>query len=546
MTLDGFLTVLALLAALYAVLPAVHRFRLGLAWKAQVIVGLLFAVPILALELYEFRLPACPPWWGFACRVFEIPAGETGAARKLAFLLAVAWLVLSIVVHARSRPSLGSIPDLSRVATELIDVGQHSDALNLLEPHIELLVQASRRKCRSQLLHDRIAQFGPEPEGSFAHFARPPEERYPFGSTWPYWAAKPVRAFASLLPSGTRAEEAARDILEMLFSSPRLLDFIVERRPYFGLALLRSNFYGAREFCERLLCRLIASPGSALYHELAGNLESEGMFGYRLPRRNRLLHHLFADARRASYLSAWQGIAIYVQRLLDGRERDDYTAWLNGDPGWYEDEQYRDPVSMAVLYFDIMVCTAAKQNIRGHMWLYYIGHFARGIEASYDSGGAGIDLEREFPVRGARLLYEMIRVLGGWVELYEHLPEGSIHREHPSRHGSPGTIPHCAAIALGGLLATVSLSPRIGDPVIVTLHSTAMGILARLHPDREDLADLREWLIDALLAGRDVTDRVAYWRRLANLLDTVDHTERDDLQDYEDALTGRLNGAGGS
>ena len=39
MTLDGFLTVLALLAAIYAVLPEVQRLRLGLAWKKQALPG---------------------------------------------------------------------------------------------------------------------------------------------------------------------------------------------------------------------------------------------------------------------------------------------------------------------------------------------------------------------------------------------------------------------------------------------------------------------------------------------------------------------------
>lgn len=37
-------------------------------------------------------------------------------------------------------------------------------------------------------------------------------------------------------------------------------------------------------------------------------------------------------------------------------------------------------------------------------------------------------------------------------------------------------------------------------------------------------------------------DRLIYWRRRAELFDTVDDSPRDGLQDYEAALTERLNG----
>ncbi len=43
--------------------------------------------------------------------------------RKIAFLVAFAWLALSIVIHNRSRPSLGSIPAFSPLAPKAVVYG---------------------------------------------------------------------------------------------------------------------------------------------------------------------------------------------------------------------------------------------------------------------------------------------------------------------------------------------------------------------------------------------------------------------------------------
>lgn len=329
----------------------------------------------------------------------------------------------------------------------------------------------------------------------------------------------------------------------MLLNSSQLLGFVTERRPYFGIALIRNEVYGAADFCERYLSRLIGIPGSALYHELATNLVSQGV-AYDLPSRNRLLHFLFADARRAERLSAWKGIGNYVERLLDGEERPDYRAWLNGDQGWFEEEQFSDPVFMGMLFFDIMVRAAADQGVRGHMWLYYLRHFARRLEVGYDSSGEGIDRHAEFPVRAARLLYELTQFVSGWVELFENLREGSLHRQFPDRHDSPSSIPHAAGLVLADVLVTVAMSNRIDDHVKQTIHTVILRTVRGFHQDGAELSRMRAWLIDALLDGGSVANREEYWDRLADLFADTDHILRHEVEDYAANLQKRLDGPG--
>lgn len=540
MTLDGFLTVLALLAAIYAVLPPVQRFRLELAWRAQGLLGIAAILIILALEIYEVRPPSCAAALGEACRWLILPDGEVGASRKLAFLVAFAWLVLLVIVQNRWWPSLRTVPAISQLAVELLDEEQYGDALKLLEPRMDLLARASRRLCWPQRAHDWLEEFGPTDPNSFAAFSRRPGERRYCGENWPKWAARPVRLLAHLVPDHRRAESAASDLLQILFNSSKLLDYIAERRPYFGIALIGNQSYWAADFCERYLSRLLATSGSALYHEIETNLVSEGL-AFALPPRNRLLRYLFADAQRAEQLSAWNGVARYVERVLDGEERPGYWTWLNGDQGWFEQEQFRDPIFVALLYFDIMVRSAAEQGVRGHMWLYFLRHFARRLEAGYDSCGEGIDREAEFPVRAARLLYELTQIVCGWVELFQRLPEGSIHREFPQRRDSPGAIPFAAALTLADILATVATSDRVDRGVALTLNTVILRMVRGFHDDGAEQSRMRAWLIDTLLDSGDGAARDLYHNRLADLFADTDDMLRFELEDYAAALAQRLN-----
>ncbi|HEY0958261.1 MAG TPA: hypothetical protein VGE05_03200 [Novosphingobium sp.] len=540
MTLDGFLTVLALVAAIYAVLPPVQRLQASLSWRAQALVAVPACMAILAFELLDLRPPACPQALGSICPWLTLGEAEPGVPRKFAFLIALAWLIAAVLIHRRSRPSLTSIPAFTELATTQIDEGHHGDALKLLEPHMTLLAKASRRQCRRQRLYDQLKDFGPVPENSYARFARRNLDQKVIGENWPMWAAAPVRVLARAVPSHARAEHAASDMLLLLGNAPPILDYIVERRPYFAICLLRQREFGGREVCERYLGQLMGRPGSALYQELATNDAAEGMIGYRLPARNRLLHFLFADANIASDLSAWKGVGDYVERLLDGTERPGYWTWLNDSADNFDREHLTDPTYMGMFFFSVMVTSAAKQGVADHMWVYYLAHIAERLERGYDSGGEAIDRSAEFPIRAARLLYELIQHVKSWVTLYEHLPDPSPHRAIPERERFPGTIPHASAHTLGSVLHALVTSQRIDGQVVEALHEVILRTVRTLHDDGGELAGMRRYVIEALLAGGHKHANRAYWERLAQLFDTADDMLQYEIDDYRQALAERL------
>jgi len=541
MTLDGFLTVLALAAAIYAVLSPLQRLRVSLTWRPQLLLAIPAFATILTFELFDLQPPPCPTTMGEACQALILGGADPGPTRKFAFLFALVWLLAAIVIHRFSKPSLSSVTTFTQLATALIEEEQYGDALKLLEPHVDLLARASRRKCFRQRLHDWLEDFGPTPEHSFKRFLRRPEDRRFSGEIWPEWAAKPVRALALIVPDGACGEHAASDLLQLIMSSPQLFDYIVARRPYFALNLFHEDIYGAPDLLEQYLTELMRRPGSALYQEISTNDVSDGMVGYRLPARNRILHFLFADARVGERLSAWKGVGNYIERLLDGHERPDYWTWLNGGPEWFERHQMRDPTFMGMFYFDIMISSAAKQGVGYHMWLYYFPHVAERLERGYDSSVEGIDQDAEFPIRAARLLYELIRHMTNWVEIFRHLPEGSAHRAFPERFEEAATVPHAAALALGDVLSTVVMSRRIDPTVIQLLHDVTICTIKDFHEDGGDLSRMRGYLIDALLRGGNRRPNRRYLAKLSQLLDQNDDLLEFEVKDYAEALKARLD-----
>lgn len=543
MTLDGFLTILALAAAIYAVLSPVQRQRVSLTWRPQLLLAIPMFGLILAYELYDWAPPPCLAPMGDVCDALILGGAEPGPARKFAFLIACVWLFGAMAIHVIVKPTLSSVPAFTRVATALIDEEQYGDALKLLEPHIGLLARASRRKDPRQRLHDWLEEFGPIPEHSFKRFLHRPGSRRYSGKGWPDWAAKPVRTLARVVPSGSGSERAAGDLFQLLMSSPQLFDYIVSRRPYFALNLVREQIYGGPDFLERFLGELMRRPGSALYQEIATNDHSDGMVGYHLPPRNRILHFLFSDAKVGEELSAWKGVGDYMKRLLDGDERPDYWTWLNGRPDWLERDQMRDPTYVGMFFFDIMVSSAAKQGVGYHMWLYYFPTIAELLERRYDSSGNEIDRTAEFPTRAAHLLYDLVRHLTTWVEIFRHLPAGAVHRATPERAEYPATVPHAAAQALGSVLATVVMSQRVDEGVIQTLHDVSIRTIKDLHPDEGDVSGMRIYFINALLSGGHRRPDGQYLNKLATLLDRNDDLIQFDIPDYVETLKARIAAA---
>jgi hypothetical protein len=530
MTLDGLLGALALVVALFALVPAVQRLRASLAIPVQMLVAVPALLMILWLQFYEPEL-LCPIRLGNACDWLTI-AGDSGAvARKNSFLVLFGWAVLAFVLHHFSPVKIGSVPAMARLAQRLFDEDRLGEALSLLVPNIDLFVEARNRKSRWQRLHDRLASVGLSNPFFVEVIGQPSNS-----AGRPEWLSKAVRLCALAIPAQRAEEMAARDIFEMVHSSPRAIKYLAEERPDLAIPFLRANVASRGEFSDAFLLRLIEQPGSFLYREIEQNQNVRYPVGYDIPERNRILNALFADSKFAVEVAAWKPIGDYLLRLLDGAEKVGHIEWLNGSAKWYEKEWWRDPVFVSLLYFDIMVSSAIAQGTRDHMWLFYYPAFAERLAKIYSPNGNGIDRNAEFPTRSARLLYELISHLTKWISSLPELPEESPHKTLPTdRHAAYSIIPFAATVALGQSFAAILRTDRLDQNLLETLHSTIALMMRRL-PKEDRHSTLRQWVIRELISGGGYTLKDGHNKQLLGLLMNADHVLRFDLDDYEAAL----------
>ncbi len=536
MTLDGFLAFLALAAAIYAVVPPVQRLRAKLTFWLQVPLALAALVLTLYLEFFPSLGQPCPAALGPNCRWLTFQQESSFTPPQAAFVVVLTWMALAWLIHHVARPGAASIASMAELVDDLVYERRFAEAIALIEPHLALIGDAAKRRLPLQRWHDRVASYGAE--GWYLDILLPgkkPRPERPKGTLMRRWH-QVLGRLASLVPAQRRAEEAAANILRVLYRSADFRRFIAEMRPYFGIALLRVEHYERGDFSDAFFTDLMSIRGSVLYQELEQVQVDTGRDGYVFPETLRLLRFLFGDARTAEALGVWRPVAEYALRRLRPGEDDAYVAYLNGPSTGFDDERWRDTVFTTIHFFDVMVPAAARQGVEWHMWLYYMPIIVDRLVALYDTSNPAVDRSSEFPTRSARLIYEIFDSLGSWVRLVGDLPDGSPHREVPQPGRSDnGKIPASAAAALGRCMRTIALSDELGEKFATYMFEVVLRDIKGLASEGVQ-GQMRTYLIASILQPNHGPAEPAYGDRLAELWMDVDPMLRYDVEDFEEAF----------
>ena len=301
--------------------------------------------------------------------------------------------------------------------------------------------------------------------------------------------------------------------------------------------------FGNRQFCEDYFSLLIANTGSVLYHELQNNQDRTFGHAYEIPESNRLLHFLFTDAQIANNLEVWRPVGNHILKLLSQDKSPESISHINGSAGYFEYECWGNQVYVGVMFFDLMVTSAAHQGVTWHMWLYYMAHMTKQLELIYDSSDPSVNKMDEFPTRSAHLVYDIVYVLCDWVNLITRLPENSPHvkppdidrdeiREwkvsvYPNNH-----IPASAAIALGTSLYTIVMSNRFERHFVTEMYAVVLRTVKDLTSDGHE-GYLRFFLINSLIRGGQNRFCNEYGERLYSFLTEIDPFILFDIKDYQ-------------
>lgn len=524
MTLDGFLAAFALAAAVYAVVPSVHRLRATLAFWPQVLPALTALLLVLYLEYFKYVGRPCSLPSSQLCQIITLPqADRSQVARDIAFLVVLAWVAAALLIYHAARPGATAVAPMRRVVDVLNYERRYAELIGFVEPHLPFIAKAARRGLLIQRLSDQLETWCLRGTKAGAWRALLHREEPKPDAGWAAWrrALPAVGRLGAWVPGLRGTEEAAGDIFRVLMHSPGLLRFVCEVRPYFGVSVLEADAFRSADYCYAYLYRLIEEPGSILYYEIEHNQNLGKGRRYALPERNRLLHYLFSDARQAEALSAWKPIGDHTLTILRADGDGEYLARLNRAPHQFDVECLKDPVWVAVSFFEIMVHEAAHQGIEWHMWLYYLPDVVKLLVENYDDSGE-VDPEDEFPTFGCRLIYEIFDGMGGWVGMLRDLPEGSHHRQvQPGLNGDNCNIPKSAALAIGRALVPVVMSDTLSPSFARYMVECVVRDIRDLRPEGDDKG-MRAALVEAVAYGGSSWSKPGYSGRLLALYRQLD------------------------
>jgi hypothetical protein len=204
----------------------------------------------------------------------------------------------------------------------------------------------------------------------------------------------------------------------------RLINYIVKLKPYFGLKIIsneKTDIYFKRMFANGYIRALLKNEDSVLYKEIQNNQNLSSTNRYILPESNAILHKLFKDITTAKNIEVWRPIGETVNDILDEqyhKQVDIYNEY-DGKIIYDYEEQFRNPIFVGIIFFDIMITEAIYQKINWHMRLYYYSYFVEKICRNYKVSEYRQE-DNEYPDIYSGILYEIISNLRGWINIIEY------------------------------------------------------------------------------------------------------------------------------
>ncbi len=470
MSLDTILTIVGLLVAVYAIAPRHRRLELPLFLNTLDIGCLVLAIGL----IISFHSADC---------FSEYLTSHLYLTPKKATLAVV--LVTSAFIYFRvTRFTLRAqhVFQFSELATQLLADGRYAELALLYERHWHGMKRIYDGNLTGRNLKEAIETT--ELQTAAQRYFRANEECSSDTHTLPERvirrflrtgiARQPVmknalQSLARLLPSRRREQDKLQWLFERSFTSEEFVSYIALVKPYFGLTLFSLDRFLRERFVEMYFAALLKNRNSVLYFEIEHNQNTSPnsdimLCSYELHENNRILHHLFSDAKVAEGLQVWRGVGNRIERALkELRYSPSKDPYLRPFKEFDGDDLWSMELWVGIRFFDIMVSAALWQGIEWHMWLYNLPHFVEdmAINIAKARGTEDPTVQRESIYE--YLISETFNVLSAWALTMIELPSTNPHKafKRDGRRHSNRNIPLCAIDAYGQSLLHVLPNPRI-------------------------------------------------------------------------------------
>lgn len=524
------ITILGLIAAVWAVVPASTRlrFRLGMSWVDWcVAIGIFLVVHYLVFEAF-FRSVGLyysfGPWkWGL----------DKGSS---VYLLLVG-LGFYILFRAR-KPKLanGKVGVFEALANTLLLTKRYDELFTLIEPHIFKLFKLTKHRPVLMKWLDKI---------SFK----------PIASTFHWDDGNPVvqseheniiytryRSVLAKLKSSSYLQnhlaDQARDLVKSLLNHPQFVAYLGVYHPHFCLKILGIPEVVREDFTDLFVTSLIADNNSLLYSELKNNENLNGRYRLALPSSNRILYFLFKDVTVAQNLALYQPIGESVCRCIveDRMLADAYNLPL----GYYDESgKYKCPIYAGIKLFEIMIHEAIHQGIQDHLWLSYYRFFTDKILNQLRDQQPN-DTNSEWPTPFHYLICKIVTIASNWIDECIEVDVSLISEEVQKERGFDSQyIPQKAVSTLAAIVQMILISPKIDDRFKGHVLGICLERFKRFH-GKKIAGKISQKFISLMIVG-DGYVKDSYKQELNRIYQMLDPALKFDIGDFDKALKQSLN-----
>ena len=529
MSLDGFLTFIGLMIATYAILSPVSRLKLRLKMYRQLVLSAV-AITLVGFFEFYFELKSIAPdsiSGIFFYVVFNEQASRL-SNQEAAFLVVIIWLLLAVFLHARAKPRAISLGTLKTLSERLHDEGRYLELVELVYPYLGTIREAVEKRLFNQRFHHRILDIhsrATNPLFAILNDDKPLVLK---------WLACRIKPLASLVPARSKAHDAAIAIDDLILQSDEIRNLLVRLKPEFAMILMDRSGEKNEEFRTQFFRDAINDRASHFYKELKATQSlSRSTNGYEIEPNSVLLTGFFGNALVGERLGIWKPIGDEALRLIESDQA--YAKILNG-PCPSDEELWKDPTYNIIHFFDIMVRSAAGQDVPNHMWLMYMSVFVCELEKIHHVTDDRVNLEDEFPTLGNRLIYEATYCLQKWVQLVNDLPATSSHMDAKSLRGPDGaSIPYWAVKGYLGAMRHVLKSERLTDRFITCRLESYIREVGKLQ-QTEPISHLRNMMVDKLINGESSNGGEDLRAEIRTFIHGVDRTVFYNAPDFNEAL----------
>lgn len=323
MTIDTFVQIVALIIAIFALVPRASQLEVRIhigTW--EIIAGVAYFCATVYLLFYDtfLKLGWTEKWpWVDA---HGITPGFVSFWITILFVGFMLWRF-----QAKTLPKK-SISKFQELAEGFLQREEYSDLISLLERYWDALIKIQHNQYFSPRLKIRLERYvlNHTPEKDFERLLRNLDteelraivenKEYVIKTDLPkrskinYLTRKLLCAIASfiarVLPDHKFTSNAAEDIIRAIMSNAGFIDALSKIKPYLAIEILETDYFPRKEtFFELFMRFLLLNPQSILYFEVLNTINSSYHLQKELPKSNRLLYFLFNDAKKAYKMSAW-------------------------------------------------------------------------------------------------------------------------------------------------------------------------------------------------------------------------------------------------